>query len=225
MRLVRPPELHPMGCPDCGHPLETTYPADASWRLPLPAGSLTDLGRTVTPLVSVPDDPATLLKLESRNPTGSHEDRFHMICAAIARPRGAPGVFTTSTGNHGVSCAAHAAAEKIPCVVLCDGRLRHRPRAADRRRGRPPRPGRGRGDRAVARAGRIAAGSGDVERSRAWGSVDALRHRRLPPCRRWLVDQLGRPARRRQRALRQRRHPRRHRRGLVDAERRAAPRP
>ena len=114
-----------MGCPDCGHPLETTYPADASWRLPLPAGSLTDLGRTVTPLVSVPDDPATLLKLESRNPTGSHKDRFHMICAAIARTAGAPGVFTTSTGNHGVSCAAHAAREKIPCVVLSTSALRH----------------------------------------------------------------------------------------------------
>ena len=116
-----PPDLHPAGCPACGYPLDTTYPADARWRIALPATSLTDLGRTVTPLVTVPGDPATVLKLESRNPTGSHKDRFHMIAAAVARAAGAPGVFTTSTGNHGVSCAAHAAREGLRCVVMTTG--------------------------------------------------------------------------------------------------------
>ncbi len=120
-----PPDMHPAGCPACGHPLETTYPTDARWRIALPAASLTDLGRTVTPLVGVQDDPVTFLKLESRNPTGSHKDRFHMIAAAIAHAAGAPGVFTTSTGNHGVSCAAHAAREGIACVVLSTSALRH----------------------------------------------------------------------------------------------------
>jgi cytochrome c len=57
-----PPDLHPAGCPACGHPLETTYPADARWRIALPAGSLTDLGRTATPAeiaawdISIPPD-------------------------------------------------------------------------------------------------------------------------------------------------------------------------
>lgn len=120
-----PPELHPSGCPECGHPLETTYPADARWRIALPAAALTDLGRTATPLLAVPGDPATYLKLESRNPTGSHKDRFHMVGAAIARAAGAPGTFTTSTGNHGVSCAAHAAREGLACVVLSTSALPH----------------------------------------------------------------------------------------------------
>ena len=120
-----PPELHPAGCPACGHPLETTYPAEARWRIPLPAARLTDLGRTPTPLVEATGDPATLLKLESRNPTGSHKDRFHTIGTAIARAAGAPGTFTTSTGNHGVSCAAHAAREGLACVVLSTSALPH----------------------------------------------------------------------------------------------------
>jgi threonine synthase len=118
-----PPELYPLGCPACAHPLETTYPDDARWRIALPPSSLTDLGRTVTPLLEVPADPATYLKLESRNPTGSHKDRFHMIGAALARAAGAPGTFTTSTGNHGVSCAAHAAREGLACVVLSTSAL------------------------------------------------------------------------------------------------------
>jgi threonine synthase len=120
-----PPDLHPAGCPACGHPLETTYPADARWRIALPAASLTDLGRTATPLIQAPHDPVTFLKLESRNPTGSHKDRFHMVGAAIARAADAPGMFTTSTGNHGVSCAAHAAREGLRCVVLSTSALPH----------------------------------------------------------------------------------------------------
>ena len=84
---------------------------------------LTDLGRSVTPLLPVPGDPVTFLKLESRNPTGSHKDRFNMICSAVARAAGAPGTFATSTGNHGVSCAAHAAREGLRCVVLSTGAL------------------------------------------------------------------------------------------------------
>ncbi len=120
-----PPDLFPAGCPACHGPLETTYPAEARWRLPIAPDRLTDLGRVPTPLVAAPDDPATLLKLESRNPTGSHKDRFHSICAAVAAEHGAPGMFTTSTGNHGVSCAAHAARERIGCVVLSTSALPH----------------------------------------------------------------------------------------------------
>ncbi len=120
-----PPALHPAGCPVCGGPLETTYPAESRWRIAIPAERLTDLGRGPTPVIGVEDEPATILKLELRCPTGSHKDRFHMICAAIARAADAPGVFATSTGNHGVSCAAHAAREGIRCVVLSTSALPH----------------------------------------------------------------------------------------------------
>ena len=84
--------------------------------------TLTDLGQSPTPLLDAgPGAGHDLLKLEARNPTGSHKDRFHAISAALARLAGAPGVVTTSTGNHGVSCAAHAAAEGLPSVVLATG--------------------------------------------------------------------------------------------------------
>ncbi len=120
-----PPTTDPDGCPACGAPLETTYEPGSTWRLPLPVEHLTDLGRVGTPLVRLHDDEPTWLKLESRNPTGSHKDRFHAISTAIAGAAGAPGVFTTSTGNHGVSCAAHAARAGIGSVVFASTELRH----------------------------------------------------------------------------------------------------
>lgn len=98
-----PPAADVGQCGRCGGPLETRYPPGASWCLPIPAAALTDLGRVPSPLVADPDREAGLLKLESRNPTGSHKDRFHAVVAAIARHAGAPGLVTTSTGNHGVS--------------------------------------------------------------------------------------------------------------------------
>jgi threonine synthase len=73
-------------------------------------------------------DRSTYLKLESGNPTGSHKDRFHAITSALARLAGAHGVVTVSTGNHGVSCAAHAARDQLPCIVFTTGAL---PRALE----------------------------------------------------------------------------------------------
>jgi threonine synthase len=110
------------GCPACGAPLETSYGDPASPALPIAPEALTDLGRVATPLSAWRDEP-TWLKLEQRNPTASHKDRFHAVTSAIARELGAAGVVTTSTGNHGVSCAAHAAADGLPCVVLSTGEL------------------------------------------------------------------------------------------------------
>lgn len=112
------PGLRWFGCGRCGGPLEVVYPDDRVAALPIPADARTDLAAAPTPLVSLASDAATLLKLELRNPTGSHKDRFHAVTSAIARLAGAPGVVTTSTGNHGVSCAAHAARDGLGCIVL-----------------------------------------------------------------------------------------------------------
>jgi threonine synthase len=112
------PGLRWWGCERCGAPLEVVYPDDASPALPIAPEMRTNLAATPTPLLHLESDPDTLLKLEFRNPTGSHKDRFHAVTSAIARLAGAPGVVTTSTGNHGVSCAAHAARDGLRCVVL-----------------------------------------------------------------------------------------------------------
>ena len=133
-----------LGCPACGW---TTPPAAEAWgsadtatgrRDPLSAGRIVvpadpgggahRPGSLPLALVADPDREAGLLKLESRNPTGSHKDRSHAVVAAIARHAGAPGLVTTSTGNHGVSCAAHAASEGLRCVVCSTAAL---PRALE----------------------------------------------------------------------------------------------
>jgi hypothetical protein len=106
-----PPALLWDGCERCGGPLQTTYAGDQ--RLPIAAAARTDLGLRTTPLVLSRSTAATYLKLESANPTGSHKDRFHAVTSALARLAGARGVVTTSTGNHGVSCAAHAARDGL----------------------------------------------------------------------------------------------------------------
>jgi threonine synthase len=114
-----PPALLWNGCERCGGPLQTTYAGDQ--RLPIAPGARTDLGLRTTPLVVSRSMAATYLKLESGNPTGSHKDRFHAVTSALARLAGARGVVTTSTGNHGVSCAAHAARDGLACTVLATG--------------------------------------------------------------------------------------------------------
>jgi threonine synthase len=116
-----PPTLRFDGCPTCGGTLETTYTGGA--HLPIAPCERTDLGLRATPLVAERTGAATFLKLESANPTGSHKDRFHAVTSALARLGGALGVVTASTGNHGVSCAAHAARDGLPCIVFATGRL------------------------------------------------------------------------------------------------------
>jgi threonine synthase len=118
-----PPELRFDGCERCRAPLETTY-ADGA-HTPIPLDARTDLGLRTTPLVLCRSAAATFLKLESGNPTGSHKDRFHALTSALARLGGARGIVTASTGNHGVSCAAHAARDGLPCVVFATGALPH----------------------------------------------------------------------------------------------------
>jgi threonine synthase len=116
-----PPGLRFDGCPACAGTLETTYASGV--HLPIAPADRTDLGLRPTPLVAGRTVPAAFLKLESANPTGSHKDRFHAVTSALARLGGAQGVVTASTGNHGVSCAAHAARDGLPCIVFATGEL------------------------------------------------------------------------------------------------------
>lgn len=123
------------GCPSCGGtPLVTAYappslPAgDAiaaigalyAQRLPIHPERLVRLGQGRTPLVSAAAGAGApvMLKLEGQNPTGSHKDRFHAIAAAIARDLRHRAVVTSSTGNHGLACAAFAAAAGVDSLVF-----------------------------------------------------------------------------------------------------------
>lgn len=58
------------------------------------------------------------LKLECMNPTWSYKDRLCSVGVSRAIQDGAPVVTVSSTGNHGASVAAYAAAAGIPCVVF-----------------------------------------------------------------------------------------------------------
>lgn len=122
------------GCPRCsGAPLVTAYDAPTlpggdpiaaigalfEQRLPIRAQRLIRLGQGGTPLIGTDGTSAPLLlKLEAQNPTGSHKDRFHAIAAAAARDLGHRAVVTSSTGNHGLACAAFAAAAGLGSLVL-----------------------------------------------------------------------------------------------------------
>jgi len=83
------------------------------------------LGEGGTPLLAPPRlagwagcDGEVLIKDESRNPTWSHKDRLNLCTVSAAAVSGAPGVVVASSGNHGASAAAYAAAAGLPCIVF-----------------------------------------------------------------------------------------------------------
>jgi threonine synthase len=63
--------------------------------------------------------PRVFLKHETYSLTNSHKDRYQAVASRMARVLGMRGVVASSTGNHGVSAAAHAAAAGLPSVVFC----------------------------------------------------------------------------------------------------------
>jgi threonine synthase len=76
--------------------------------------------RAPTPLDPAPSlGRGVYLKHETFSLTGSHKDRYNAVAAKVARRLGARGVVASSTGNHGVSVAAHAAAANLPSVIFC----------------------------------------------------------------------------------------------------------
>ncbi len=73
-----------------------------------------------TPLVAAPRFGAgVFLKNEAVSLTSSHKDRYHLVASRVATLLGCRGVVASSTGNHGVSAAAHAAAAGLRSVVFC----------------------------------------------------------------------------------------------------------
>jgi threonine synthase len=82
------------------------------------------LGEGDTPLVRIPRLDASVgvcelfLKSESQNPTWSYKDRFNTVTVSAARELGFAKIASSSTGNHGASAAAYAAAAGMRCIVL-----------------------------------------------------------------------------------------------------------
>lgn len=58
------------------------------------------------------------IKDETRNPTWSYKDRLCSVAVTRAVQEGAEVITISTTGNHGASTAAYAAAAGIPCVVF-----------------------------------------------------------------------------------------------------------
>lgn len=84
------------------------------------------LGEGWTPLVAAPHaasdsgkDMRVLIKLEGCNPSGAFKDRLNSVAVSVARGFGFSRVLCTTTGNHGVSLAAYAAAAGMRCLVAC----------------------------------------------------------------------------------------------------------
>ncbi len=92
--------------------------------LPLGPGGAVSLGEGNTPLLAIHRSGAALgmtrlfIKDESRNPTWSFKDRLAAVAVSRAAQDGADTVVVSSTGNHGASVAAYAAAAGLRCVVL-----------------------------------------------------------------------------------------------------------
>ncbi|MBI3665905.1 MAG: pyridoxal-phosphate dependent enzyme [Acidobacteria bacterium] len=133
-----PHGLYSHGCPKCGEALEVAYRGTQAlenaggagiWRfaprLPVPVEFQVSLGEGNTPLVLLPAVskaaglPSLYFKNETANPTWSFKDRFHAAGFSAARMLGYGKVVTSTTGNHGVSAAAYAAAAGVKCVVFC----------------------------------------------------------------------------------------------------------
>jgi len=58
------------------------------------------------------------IKDESKNPTWSYKDRLCSVAITRAVEDGAKVITASSTGNHGASTAAYAAAAGLPCVIF-----------------------------------------------------------------------------------------------------------
>lgn len=62
--------------------------------------------------------PNLRIKNESGNPSWSFKDRLNAVNATLAKANGFSGIVASSTGNHGASAAAYAAAAGLDSIVL-----------------------------------------------------------------------------------------------------------
>jgi threonine synthase len=136
------------GCPSCreeGASVNLTVKLDLSplhgltpdrvpttprglWRfgafLPVAGARPISLGEGGTPLLHLGrlggrlGLPRLYAKDESRNPTWSYKDRLCAVAVNHARETGVRVITIASTGNHGASTAAYAAAAGIACVIF-----------------------------------------------------------------------------------------------------------
>jgi len=105
--------------PDCGMPGIWRWHAllprvDAANRITLHEGN--------TPLIQLRDwsGAARLyFKNETTNPTWTWKDRANAISVSAARNSGFNNLVAVTTGNHGVSAAAYAAAARLHSVIFC----------------------------------------------------------------------------------------------------------
>jgi threonine synthase len=90
----------------------------------LDAGHAVTLGEGGTPLLPLPRLAHELgladlrVKCEGVNPTLSYKDRTNAVAVAVARQFGYDRICCSSSGNHGVSLAAYAAAAGLRSLVL-----------------------------------------------------------------------------------------------------------
>ena len=113
-------------CADCGGVLDLAgfTPAVPSlsalgqrrptlWRyaeaLPIDEPGDISLGEGMTPLVTAPDLPGVMLKVDYLMPSGSFKDRGAVLLAALAARLGVPRMVADSSGNAGTAVAAYAA--------------------------------------------------------------------------------------------------------------------
>ncbi|SRR5579884_590517 len=84
--------------------------------------NIISIGEGGTPLIELRDAPEPgapiWLKLESCNPTSSFKDRLNSVVVSTARQFGYERVLAYTTGNHGVSLAAYAAAAGMRCLIV-----------------------------------------------------------------------------------------------------------
>lgn len=122
------------GCAPCGrggvgvNPVPVYERVDGAWRdgplLPLAGPLCHGPPAGATPLRRLTRFGAAVglrdlwMKDESRNPTWSHKDRLAAVAVAKAVELDARAVVVSSTGNHGMSVAAYAAAVGLPAVCL-----------------------------------------------------------------------------------------------------------
>ena len=132
------------GCPACAalgrnvnvHPVysltdssirDASQPGIFEWRrvLPVPpTAKVVSLGEGRTPLLRLERTgarygmSALYVKDETRNPTWSYKDRLAAVAITKALADGADTVVVATTGNHGASTAAYAAAAGLRCVAL-----------------------------------------------------------------------------------------------------------
>ncbi len=119
--------VHPEYAPGVDVSPDPGAPGSFRYRrlLPLPEGAVPiSLHEGNTPLLQLQrlgdsiGHSALFLKDETRNPTWSYKDRLAAVAVTRAVADGADTIVVGTTGNHGASAAAYAAAAGVTCVAI-----------------------------------------------------------------------------------------------------------